>query len=176
MGATQNPYGTCPGCNLVGYRYPSPTTFGRTTDGPHDFNRTIRGVGLTIDSVLGGAKLTVISDYYTMSKAYAETSDPSPTPVLEYFTDQWLTQFSQEVRLDGQTGNLRWVGGVYYLDLRSENFENLPIPPFSLDYQDSFGERRTQRPRSGSSNTRSPISCQASSEDGTASIRSSSTR
>jgi len=141
VGPAQNPYGTCPGCNLVGYRYPSPSTYERSTVGPHDFNRTVRGAGLTITSALGAANLTVISDYYTMNKGYAETSDPSPIPVLEYFTNQYLTQFSQEVRLDGQAGNLRWVGGVYYLDLRSNDFENLPIPPFSLDYQDTFEQR-----------------------------------
>jgi iron complex outermembrane receptor protein len=139
VGADQNPYGTCPGCNLVGYRYPPAAGYLRTTDGPHDFNRTVRGATLTItSSVLGGATLTSVTDYYRMNKAYAETSDPSPIPVNEYFSDQNFSQFSQETRLDGQTGHLHWDTGLYYLDFHSDNLQVAPTPAFDLGYANSY--------------------------------------
>jgi iron complex outermembrane receptor protein len=130
----QNPWGTCPGCNAYGYRYPDPAGYVRTSIGPDNFDRTVRGLTLTTTSQLGAAQLTSVTDYFTMGKEWAETSDPSPTPILLFSTTQDLRQFSQELRLSGKSGGLQWVGGVYYLDIKQNDGQVTDLPTYSLDY------------------------------------------
>lgn len=123
IGPNDNPWETCDGCNLVGYKYNSLESRKReTATGLHgDFDRTIRGAALTISSSIGGVDITAITDYSNMSKKWKERTDPSPIPVMTYFVSgQQYDQFTQEIRLSGKVGNLQWVGGVYYLDMGSD--------------------------------------------------------
>lgn len=69
---------------------------------------------------LGGAELTSITNYTTLSKDYLEDGDALPVEVIVFGTTAKYDQFSQELRLAGDAGRLKWQVGAYYLDMRTE--------------------------------------------------------
>lgn len=80
-----------------------------------------------------GVSLTAISDYKYFDRIQTTDVDAGPVNQLVYeqITDgQW--QFSQEVRLDGETEKTRWVTGFYYLTIDSHFINGFMIPPGSL--------------------------------------------
>ncbi|MFC7047639.1 TonB-dependent receptor [Emcibacter nanhaiensis] len=62
--------------------------------------------------------LTSITDYQTVKRDYIEDSDASPFDYFNFFLTTDSEQFSQELRLNGETDNLKWVTGFYYMDLK----------------------------------------------------------
>jgi iron complex outermembrane receptor protein len=80
-----------------------------------------------------GIALTAISDYKYFDRIQTTDVDAGPVNQLVYeqITDgQW--QFSQEIRLNGETQNTRWVGGLYYLTIDSRFINGFMIVPGSL--------------------------------------------
>lgn len=117
-----NYYGTCGGCDLLGYRNSAGDD---VWDQAHDrigfLDREIYGVTAKITSDLGFATLTSISDYLTMEKKFGSDSDASPNDLLTFDTDQSFDQYSQELRLSGESDRFRWVGGLYFLYIDTDN-------------------------------------------------------
>ena len=76
--------------------------------------------------------LTAISDYKKFDRIQTTDVDAGPTNQLVYeqITDQW--QFSQELRLNGETERTRWVAGLYYLNVNTDFTAGFLIPPGSL--------------------------------------------
>ena len=74
--------------------------------------------------------LTSITDYSTVERDYIEDSDASPVPLFNFFLTTDAEQFSQEVRLNGQTDTMDWVAGVYYLDLSVDDSNGAETDPF----------------------------------------------
>ena len=74
--------------------------------------------------------LTSITDYSTVKRDYIEDSDASPVPLFNFFLTTDAEQFSQEVRLNGQTEAMDWVAGVYYLDLKVDDSNGSETEPF----------------------------------------------
>lgn len=64
------------------------------------------------------ATLTSITDYQTTKRDYIEDSDASPVDYFQFFLTTDAKQFSQELRLNGETEKLKWVTGFYYMDLK----------------------------------------------------------
>ncbi|MFT6693985.1 MAG: iron complex outermembrane receptor protein [Neolewinella sp.] len=74
--------------------------------------------------------LTSVSDYSTTERVYIEDSDASPAPVFNFFLTTDAKQLSQEIRLDGGAGKLKWVVGGYYLDLDINDSNGAITDPF----------------------------------------------
>lgn len=74
--------------------------------------------------------VTSITDYADFKKFYEEDSDGNPARSLEYFADQDSTQFSQEIRVNGESERTRWVAGFYFLNLDGDYFTDLNAPTF----------------------------------------------
>lgn len=64
------------------------------------------------------ATLTSITDYQTTKRDYIEDSDASPVDYFQFFLTTDAKQFSQELRLNGETDKMKWVAGFYYMDLK----------------------------------------------------------
>ncbi|MCH8056281.1 MAG: TonB-dependent receptor [Proteobacteria bacterium] len=75
------------------------------------------GLTATINWSNDSIKLTSITDYQTVIRDYIEDSDATPVDYFDFFLTTDAEQFSQELRLSGETDKLKWVTGVYYLDL-----------------------------------------------------------
>lgn len=64
--------------------------------------------------------LVSITDYQSLEKDYLEDSDASPNDFFSFFLQSDMSQWSQEIRISGETDNLRWVGGAYYLNIEGD--------------------------------------------------------
>jgi iron complex outermembrane receptor protein len=106
------------------------------------FNRTVWGANVRVNWNFDAFSLASVTDYLKMQKRYGEDSDISPNPIFNYDTGAHYQQFSQEFRLNGKQGDLRWIAGAYYLNYKTTNFEEttLPdyIPPVPFPYGDGL--------------------------------------
>jgi len=68
----------------------------------------------------GSMTLVSQSAYENVSKFLTEDADSSPTFLAEGSTLLEGEQFTQELRLNGQSGNLDWLVGAFYYDDRRE--------------------------------------------------------
>ena len=92
------------------------------------FNRTVGGATLHATWKLAGdTTLTSVTDYLRVQKRYGEDSDISPLPFFNYDVWYHYHQFSEELRLNGSSDRFRWVGGVYYLNYRSDDIGTTSI-------------------------------------------------
>ena len=99
------------------------------------------GLTATINWSNDSIKLTSITDYQTVKRDYIEDSDATPVDYFDFFLTTDSEQFSRELRLEGESDKLKWVTGLYYLDLDLQDsnggitrslFENL----FGLPVED----------------------------------------
>lgn len=125
IGPNDNPFGTCDGCDLLGYRNPSSDPYEQSFDTPGFFDRKAYESSVTIDWDTSLGTLTSVTDYYTQAKDYLEDTDASPNPLFLYTTNHDLDQFSQELRLSSSSESLFWVAGLYYLNIKSDFYQSL---------------------------------------------------
>jgi iron complex outermembrane receptor protein len=73
------------------------------------FNATLH-----VDGDLGFAHLTSITGYIDFSRNFYIDADASPAVISEFDQSDFVKQFSQEFRLNGEAGGLQWMAGAYY--------------------------------------------------------------
>lgn len=130
-------------CVAIGYGVPPPgsdTCLGYRNSGDPfkltptfagTFYRKYNGMTATLNMDFGDTKLTAISDYQDIRKRYYEDSDGTPDDVLGFRTDQDAQQFSQELRLSGENGPVRWLVGGYFLRITGDYGAELALPIYS---------------------------------------------
>ena len=132
-----NLWGTCPGCDLGGYKNTG-GPFNQAFNYPQYFDRTVYGSTVHLDWRLDhGMALTSVTDFMHMNKDYGEDSDISPNPLVHYNTSQSFHQFSEELRLSGQAGSLKWVTGIFFLDMYSQDWATTIFGGALADYGSS---------------------------------------
>ena len=67
-----------------------------------------------IDADLGFARLTSVTGYINFKRGFHIDADASPTVDAEFDQNDKVRQFSEEVRLAGDTGPANWIVGAYY--------------------------------------------------------------
>ncbi len=101
-----------------------PRLGGRVTDDPRDAFadvdqvniRTFYGFGGVANVDLGFATLTSVTSYRRSDLEYLSDADGTDAVVAAFRIQERASQFSQELRLGGNTGRLRWLLGAYYFD------------------------------------------------------------
>ena len=63
-----------------------------------------------------GHEFVAITNYMDLDKAYLEDGDAFPDPIVGYGQDAQITQLTQEFRLSGDTDNMQWQVGTFYMD------------------------------------------------------------
>jgi iron complex outermembrane receptor protein len=100
-----------------------PRLGGRVASNPRDTfgdddqinKRRFFGASAALDVDLGFGSLTSISAYRDSNTAFVSDGDGTDLQIGTFHIDEIARQFSQEVRLNGETGRLRWlVGGFYF--------------------------------------------------------------
>lgn len=109
--------GACPGCNVNGYKETDKSPYTNSYDTPGFFKREIWGAQGRIEHEMGDVTLTSITDYLHLDKNIYYDVDASAYHFLNYGSDMDYDQVSQELRLNGKSGNLNWVTGAYYLHM-----------------------------------------------------------
>jgi len=115
---------TCPGCDGFGYVEPDDDPHTGSFDTEGKFKREISGATGKITWSLDDFTITSVTDYVHIDKDYSEDTDGSPFDQLAFHSGQDLDQFSQEIRLNGDTEKMRWLAGLYYLDIKNDTFQN----------------------------------------------------
>lgn len=90
------------------------------SDTPGHLNRRVHIGQANVTWKLGDVELTSITNYTTLKKDYLEDGDALPVEVIVFGTTAKYDQISQELRLAGDTGPLKWQVGAYYLDMRTK--------------------------------------------------------
>lgn len=123
-------WGTGPGNDLFGWR----NTTGYKRTGFNDFgflkkNRTSSSLYLTYR--MGGAELNSITNYTKFKFDYGEDSDGGPFDIVNFTYGQDLKQYSQELRLNGDVGNLTYTAGAYYLNIKQDDPQEYNLVGFA---------------------------------------------
>ncbi len=110
--------------NVLGY---GPSGDFKTAAGTQGYARIdSRGATAKFDTLVDSldfAQLTAIVDYQSLRKKYLEDSDTSPDAVFHFFNTSDVSQYSAEVRLSGQKKALKWITGLYYLNIDGDYTE-----------------------------------------------------
>lgn len=117
----ENPWGTCNGCDAVGWRDADGKPYTVSADTAGTFNRKLYGGQARIEWDLGGVSLISITDAIWNRRTTFSDDDGSPNPLFEDHYYQRSRQISEELRLSGEAENFRWTTGFYYLNSRSRN-------------------------------------------------------
>ena len=80
----------------------------------------------------GGIEVTAITDYKDYGKLLFIDVDSAPVNQLANYAGVDAYSLTQEIRLQGETDSMRWVGGFYYLRIDSESDNGLKAPQNSL--------------------------------------------
>lgn len=121
FGALPAPGATCPGApgctDFFGYRDTdnNPFTGAWSIDPHYDYNQ----LNLTgrVEFDLGFATLTSVTSHIDFDRQWGIDTDATPLPQTDFYTDDKVKQFSQELRLSGESAIVDWlVGGFYTRD------------------------------------------------------------
>lgn len=66
------------------------------------------------DLALGEVKLTSVTGYRAFIQHTDANIDTTPAPILDYINKYAIDQFSQEIRISGDSGSLDWIVGGFY--------------------------------------------------------------
>ena len=127
IASDENFWGTCDGCGLTPFVEPDNDGLTGSFDQEGYFEREVTGLNANFSWNFDSFTLTSVSDYLAMDKDYKEDADSSPLTFFEFDTTQEYDQFSQELRLNGDTDDFRWVAGIYYLDMETDNTSGIVI-------------------------------------------------
>ena len=115
---------------VLGYQDTDGDVFAGDYDDPGYNDLETRGYSLTIKHDFDNVSFTSITDLSTVERKYIEDSDASPAPVFNFFLNTDAEQFSQEFRLNGENESMKWVVGVYYMDLDIKDSNGAITDPF----------------------------------------------
>ena len=119
-----------PGGDATGYIDPDGAGLGTTSsDFAYDDLNSVDAWGLSakLEWDLGDMTLISITDYKNIDKYIGMDVDAAPMNQLAYFTEAEVTQFTQEFRLQGDSENMRWVGGFYFMDGDYDNANGFKV-------------------------------------------------
>lgn len=110
-----------PNPDLGGYVDLDGDVFAGDYDSPGRNELEAVGASGTLNWDVGFGEIVNIVDYQSVKRDYIEDSDASPFNYFNFFLTTDAQQFSEEFRLSGETGRLKWVAGLYYLNLDIED-------------------------------------------------------
>ena len=98
---------------------------GGVHDGAFDFNGGVDRESSSFTAILNtefnnNIHLTSVTDFTASDKENREDADSSALNLITFVTTADIEQFSQELRLDGDADDLRWTGGLYYLNIKND--------------------------------------------------------
>jgi iron complex outermembrane receptor protein len=125
-----------PGGDLFGYIDPDGGDFTFSGDFAYEDVNTFETVGVNanLSWQLDGITLTSISDYKNFDKNVLMDVDAAPVPQSIFQSMAEVDSFTQEIRFNGETDNMRWLAGLYYLFIDNQTTNGLAFSadsPFS---------------------------------------------
>lgn len=112
---------------------------------------TTRGYSGTFNWNGSNVTFTSITDFSTTERDYIEDSDASPEYYLNFFQTTDAEQLSQEFRVSGSQDDMRWVAGMYYMNLELSDSNGGIAPGFLADYYKAVCTGFTHNPANDAS-------------------------
>jgi iron complex outermembrane receptor protein len=113
------------------------------------FDRDYYGGTVTVNWDFAAAKFTSITSYGKLKKKYVnEDSDGTSLDVLYFGQSVDAHDFSQELRLAGDSERLAWVAGAYFLDIDGDYGTEVGFFPFDPTFDAVAVNAYTQQTRS----------------------------
>jgi iron complex outermembrane receptor protein len=106
-------FGTCPGCDAVGYKDADGDPYATAANDPGSFKSDFVSLTGIVDWQFDDVTLTSVTNYLDYNHDYAEDTDATPREGARTISSQAVEQFTQEIRLNGGTDRLRWLGGAW---------------------------------------------------------------
>lgn len=100
--------------DFLGYSDTDGDPFTGDWNSPHQYDIDQLGATVRVEGDLGFATLTSITGYIDFERDFYTDSDASPFRQFEFNQLDWVTQWTQELRLSGQTGRADWIVGAFY--------------------------------------------------------------
>jgi iron complex outermembrane receptor protein len=134
-----------PGGDFFGYRDPDGDDF--TFSGDFAFSdqgdTETSGANLRVFwDMDNGMRFTSVTDYKDYDKLLFIDVDAAPVNQLANYAGVDANTFTQEFRLNGETDRMRWVAGLYYLNIDNQSDNGLKAPEGSI-YTGAFGAPAT---------------------------------
>jgi iron complex outermembrane receptor protein len=128
--------------NCFGYAEPNDGVHKVANNLDTHFDREVYDVTGTLTWRFGGARLISITNYKSFDKDYLEDSDSSPLTLMTFDQKVDASQFSQELRLEGEGDRLNWVAGAYYLDIDGDYDAGVDVTnSLAVDLSNSYNLR-----------------------------------
>lgn len=130
-----------PGGDFFGYRDPDGRGWLTSSDFAFDKNGSTRTWGLDGRAewdLGGGTQFVSITDWKKYYKSLFIDVDSAPVNQLANYAGVDAYSITQELRLSGNSGPLRWVSGLYYLNINNRSENGLKAPVNSIIYS-AFG-------------------------------------
>jgi iron complex outermembrane receptor protein len=130
-----NTFALSPGTDFFGYRDADgdDTTFNSDFAFKDQGNIDTWGVALRIEhDINDNLQLTAISDFKDYEKLLFLDVDGGPANQSVNYAAVDATSFTQELRLNGTADQMRWVAGLYYLNIDNTSDNGLKFPVNSV--------------------------------------------
>jgi iron complex outermembrane receptor protein len=88
-----------------------------------------KGLAATLDYAFESFDFFAMSDYKEFKRTVGLDSDQTASPELIFQSNSTIEQFSQEFRFSGESADLKWVGGGYYLSIDTDYSQGLAGSP-----------------------------------------------
>ena len=124
-----------PGADFFGYLDPDTEDTSFAGDFAFDNNGNTETSGLYARvnwELQGGSDFTSITDYKSYNKSLFIDVDSAPVNQLANYAGVNAETYTQELRINGETDNTRWVTGVYLLYIDNESNNGLKGPENSI--------------------------------------------
>ena len=125
-----------PGGDFFGYVAPPPSTFTQSTDFAFSHMNSTGAFSLTGHvkwDINQNLQLTSVSNFTRFYNLLFIDVDAGPGNQLSNYQQDHTRQFSEELRLAGQSAIGHWVTGIYYLRMVNASVDGLGVPAASLD-------------------------------------------
>jgi iron complex outermembrane receptor protein len=124
-----------PGADFFGYLDPDGDDFTFSGDFAFDDNGQTETSGLygrVNWELADGSDFTSITDYKSYDKRLFIDVDAAPVNQLANYAGVNAETYTQELRINGATDNMRWITGVYFLYIDNESDNGLKAPENSI--------------------------------------------
>lgn len=125
---------TGPGNDCFGYRDTDGDPYANAVDRQGMLNVKSWGASGKVTWPLGDVTLTSLTAYEYVRKDWGEDTDVGPTKAFEITNKVRSKQFSQELRLNGEIGDLKWIAGGYYFYRLLNGFSQLDMTGLGLGF------------------------------------------
>ena len=124
-----------PGGDFFGYLDPDGPGTNTSSDFAFKNNGFVQTYGINgrVEWKLGGGMtLTSITDFKDYKKLLFIDVDSAPVNQLANYAGVAATSTTEELRLNGEADHLRWVTGLFYLNIDNHSDNGLKAPPGSI--------------------------------------------